>query len=63
MAKEKERQGSWIGSCGFFFRSVLRFTRTSTTWQIPGGGLPFNLNRTGILVGKLELNPAVKQTD
>lgn len=43
----------------FAFRFVFPSTHSPTTWQIPGGGLPFEPG-TGILVGTFRLNPAVK---
>lgn len=58
MGTEKERQGSRTRSC-LCFHFVLPSTHSPTTWQIPRGGLPFEPG-TGSLVGKFELNPAVK---
>lgn len=58
MGTEKERQGSRTRSC-LCFHFVLPSTHSPITWQIPRGGLPFEPG-TGRLVGKFELNPAVK---
>lgn len=58
MGTEKKGKGAGLDHV-FAFHFVLPSTHSPTTWQIPRGGLPFEPG-TGSLVGKFELNPAVK---
>lgn len=59
MGTEKERQGSRTRSCLCFSLCVTLYPLPHHLANPKPGGLPFEPG-TGSLVGKFELNPAVK---